>query len=72
MKPLLKIIETQQNNVFHILNVHEPYFFPAWHFHPECEIMLVLEGTGMRFVGDSMERFEQGDLVFYGPNIPHF
>jgi hypothetical protein len=33
--------------------------------------MLVVDGTGMRFVGDSMERFEVGDLVFYGANIPH-
>jgi AraC-like DNA-binding protein/quercetin dioxygenase-like cupin family protein len=71
MKPLLKIIDTQQNNAFQIMKVCEPYFFPSWHFHPEYEIMLVVEGTGMRFVGDSMERFEAGDLVFYGANIPH-
>jgi len=71
MKPLLKIIDTQQNNAFQIMKVQEPYFFPSWHFHPELEIMLVEEGTGMRFVGDSVERFESGDLVFYGSNIPH-
>lgn len=53
------------------MKVQESYFFPSWHFHPEYEIMLVVEGTGMRFVGDSMERFEAGDLVFFGSNIPH-
>lgn len=71
MKPLLKLINTQKNNVFEVLRVEEPHFYPHWHFHPECEIMLVLEGSGMRFVGDSMERFQPGDLVFYGENIPH-
>ncbi len=71
MKPLLKLINAQRENVFQIMNVSEPYFFPHWHFHPECEIMLVLEGTGMRFVGDSMERFQPGDLVFYCDKIPH-
>lgn len=72
MKPLLKIVNTGKNKAFQIMKVNEPYFFPSWHFHPEFEIMLVLEGTGIRFVGDSMERFQPGDLVFYGTNIPHF
>lgn len=71
MKPLLKIIDTEQNMAFRIMQVEEPYFFPSWHFHPECEIMLVLEGMGIRFAGDSMERFQRGDLVFFGPQIPH-
>lgn len=71
MKPLLKIISKQQNEPFEIMNVQDPYFFPSWHFHPELEIMFVQEGTGIRFVGDSMERFQSGDLVLYGSNIPH-
>ena len=71
MKPILKIIDTQQNEAFQIMNVEEPYFFPARHFHPEFEIMLILEGSGMRFVGDSMERFQAGDLVLLGSGIPH-
>src|SRR5690606_29616006 len=47
------------------------FFFPSWHFHPECEIMLVTAGTGIRFAGDSIERFQPGDLVFFGPGISH-
>jgi len=72
MKPLLKIINKEQQDVFQLMRVCEPHFFPALHFHPECEIMLVTKGTGIRFVGDSMERFQPGDLVFYGRDIPHF
>lgn len=71
MKPLLKIIDNQQNKSFRIMKVKEAYFFPSWHFHPECEIMLVLQGTGIRFAGDNMERFQPDDMVFYGPQIPH-
>jgi len=71
MKPFLKIVDTHQNTAFQVMNVCEPYFFPSWHFHPEFEIMLVQEGTGIRFVRDSIERFQAGDLVFYGSNIAH-
>ncbi|HEY4287246.1 MAG TPA: AraC family transcriptional regulator [Puia sp.] len=71
MKPLYKLVSKDQAHAFHIMKVNEAVFFPSWHFHPECEIMLVEQGEGMRFVGDSIERFEAGDLILYGSNIPH-
>ncbi len=71
MKPILKIVNTQQSEAFQIMKVKDPYFFPNWHFHPELEIMLVQEGSGIRFVGNNMERFESGDLVLLGSNMPH-
>ncbi len=71
MKVLLKVLNSNQNKPFELMRVNEPYFFPSWHFHPEFEIMLVLRGTGMLFVGDSMKRFQPGDLVFYGGQVPH-
>jgi AraC-like DNA-binding protein len=42
-----------------------------WHFHPEFEIVYVPHGKGRRFVGEKISRFESGDLVLLGPNIPH-
>lgn len=43
----------------------------GWHFHSEVEINLVKKGQGMRYVGDSIEPFQDGDLVLIGPNLPH-
>lgn len=42
-----------------------------WHFHPEYEITLNTKSNGTRIVGDSVELFDQYDLVMIGGNIPH-
>jgi AraC-like DNA-binding protein/mannose-6-phosphate isomerase-like protein (cupin superfamily) len=49
-----------------------PHFTYPWHFHPEFEILYVIEGTGTSFVADSIETFESGDLALIGSNLPHF
>jgi len=42
-----------------------------WHFHPEYEIVLNIKSNGTRIIGDSVELFDQYDMVLIGANIPH-
>ncbi|MDR0714172.1 MAG: AraC family transcriptional regulator [Bacteroidales bacterium] len=47
------------------------HFTYPWHFHSEYEIVYILKSSGMRFVGNSIEFFSDGDLVLHGSYLPH-
>ena len=70
-EPLFQRIHVAENQSYNVLKVDRPYFVVPWHFHPEIELMLVVEGEGTRFVGDSIDRFGPGDLVMVGANLSH-
>lgn len=69
-QPLRKDLEPVAAS-FLVKELVEPHFDPNWHFHPHYQLFMVEEGTGTRFIGDSIRPFGPGDLVFLGPNLPH-
>lgn len=42
-----------------------------WHYHPEYEILYFINAKGTRFIGDSIENIENGELILLGQNLPH-
>ena len=56
---------------FTIRNNKYPYFLKVWHFHPEIELVYIKNSRGTRFIGDSIEKFEEGEIVLIGENLPH-
>ncbi|CAN5565520.1 AraC family transcriptional regulator [soil metagenome] len=42
-----------------------------WHYHPEYEIVYIPIGEGQRRIGTNVSRYEAGELIFVGPNLPH-
>jgi AraC-like DNA-binding protein len=71
MLPGLEKVEANINHSFHVNHLKVDCFPSLRHFHPEVEILLVMQGTGTRYVGDSVETFGPGDLVMVGPNVSH-
>ncbi|MDB2607197.1 cupin domain-containing protein [Zobellia sp.] len=46
-------------------------FLRVWHYHPEIELVVIQKSTGTRFIGDSIEKFNEGEVVLIGKNVPH-
>ncbi|MEO6000651.1 MAG: AraC family transcriptional regulator [Chitinophagaceae bacterium] len=71
MKPLLFDVKSSLRNSIYIKDVKSKYLSDQFHFHNAYEIALILKGSGMRIVGDSIDNFSDGDLILLAPNLPH-
>jgi AraC-like DNA-binding protein len=72
MKPQLLKISNPADTSFNLLKIDAAYFPTPWHYHPEIEIVLILEGTGKKFIGSSITDFAAGDLCMIGTFLPHY
>lgn len=72
MKDVIKeITPIAPEDLFIVLDHPDADFDYPVHYHPEYEINLVMNTYGKRIVGDSIEPFEDLDLVMTGPNLAH-
>jgi AraC-like DNA-binding protein len=71
MKELLEQIKLNPEESFFIGIFQDHIDQSTWHYHQEFELSFITEGSGKRIVGDSVENFHPGDLIFIGPRIPH-
>lgn len=71
MKIYTEITPLSQNDVFVILNSEKIGFDYPIHSHPEFELTLVMNSFGNRIIGDSVQKYQQEDLVLIGSEVYH-
>lgn len=71
MKPAFESVGAAADTSFLVRKFEEKRFSAPYHFHPEYELTLILNGSGKRYVGTHMNDYFPGDLVLLGSNLPH-
>ncbi|MEO6328844.1 MAG: AraC family transcriptional regulator [Ginsengibacter sp.] len=71
MKTALYKSGIPSSQIFVVKHLEEKHFDTVWHAHSEYQLFVVMEGTGTRFIGDSIKAFKPEELVFTGPHLPH-
>lgn len=71
MKPSYLKILHDNGTSFLVRKDIAPFWYGNLLYHPEFELMTVLEGTGTRFIGDSIANFKPGEIILLGSNLPH-
>jgi AraC-like DNA-binding protein len=72
MKPQLLKVNNNIVNSFSVRRDTVPYINNHWHYHPEVEFIYFRNGNGTQFIGDSISRFQSGDVVLVGAFLPHY
>jgi AraC-like DNA-binding protein len=72
MKPQLLKVPTGHLGSFSVRKDTRPNVNNRWHYHQEVELIVINQGKGMQFIGDSMRQFEAGDVILIGSNLPHY
>lgn len=71
MKPHFHRVPVKSENSFSIRHEKASGFGTVWHYHPELELHYLIKGKGVRFIGDNISNFGDGELILLGENLPH-
>lgn len=71
MKPHFHKVPIASRTSFSIRHDKDSGFGTVWHYHPELELHYLIKGTGVRFIGDNISNFSDGELILLGENLPH-
>ncbi|TWD45960.1 AraC family transcriptional regulator [Agrobacterium vitis] len=69
-QPDLELVHIRKGESFAAWKHGYPFRTVRWHYHPEYELHLVVATSGQFYIGDHIGRFEPGQLILTGPNLP--
>ncbi len=71
MKSIATNISKLNQSLINVTERDEAYFNSPFHHHPEIELVYIKEGFGKRIIGNTVEDFEEGEVLLIGSHTPH-
>ena len=71
LKAAYEAVAPNTASSFSVRTFAEEAFTAPYHYHPEYELTLIVQGTGQRYVGSHVADYGPGDLVLLGAQVPH-
>jgi AraC-like DNA-binding protein len=71
MQILYEKVPKPQNTSFYCYTNTGPQFVYSMHHHPECEIVIILQGSGRCYLSSRVVDYQPGDGFMFGPDMPH-
>jgi len=71
MEPLFFKVPRLRDHSIRIEHWDLPQFFDPVHYHEDCQITIILKGSGTLIAGHSLKKFHRGDVLLFGKNLPH-
>ncbi|MBQ0929917.1 helix-turn-helix domain-containing protein [Ideonella sp. 4Y16] len=71
MRVVQESVPQAQALTMRVLDLSLAAFDGPVHMHPMLELTCIARGSGLRFVGDTVEPFAPGDVVLVAPQVAH-
>lgn len=71
MKAIAVHLGIDSQTLFRIKEYRGTCFSTDYHYHSEFQLNHIVQGSGRRIIGDSIETFACGDITLVGSDMPH-
>ena len=71
VKVVYEVVHRSAESSFGLFRFSGKAFQAPYHRHSEVEITFIASGRGELVVGDHIGRFQPGDVIIQGPDLPH-
>jgi len=64
-------LTVDENNIVYCYEFKQPRFNSPFHLHDEFELIVIVKSHGKVYVGSNVSNFNDGDVFFFAPGLPH-